>query len=633
MKGAAAAQKKAAAAVAAAAAAAAVPPVEAQDGAPAPVPQQQQQQQQTWVPTAAAPMPGAGWGTNRQLQLAGPGDVTPQWQRGVQDTLLILKATDSLPRPFNGASPMPPWATATGLGLVAPPHLPNGGSPFWTAARLPASTMGMLQLQGQQLQGQQNPRLLAQAAAAAQASQQQHAAAAAAYRQQHHQPHPTSASKRPLAAPPSPFAPMQHAAKRARLSMARSVPASPVTPDEGIVGGDRRSPGARALADAARSAAMSPRLPEGAVEASSPGLLLRAGDARLGGALSAPAFDEDDVSDAWRDARALIVRVGRDGSTGSPVAAASTALDELLASRAPPAAGAASPRPGGASFARRFAEAARAAIDAKGANGALTLGWATKAAGGAIKRGDATIPVRAGDAATRAAPAVVALEQEFLAPLLEAMWSLQTAASAAVPAGDAERFVTDRALGAGLRYPTARVGWSKVSVHVSVVRRDADNAAPAADGWDAGAGACPGHVDAFGVSPILVLNVGDSYVPGGRLCLLEAAGADSGARPIVVPTDASRAMCVFADFNRRHGQLPFERPARSAASELLRVTVEPYCALSAVRWSRCVAQRVGSPEVARWVPCAACGTWGALAPTEAAPPAGAPWTCPRCRAS
>ena len=207
--------------------------------------------------------------------------------------------------------------------------------------------------------------------------------------------------------------------------------------------------------------------------------------------------------------------------------------------------------------------------------------------------------------------------------------------------------VTDRNLAPGLRYPSARVGWNKVSVHVSVVKRDDDagNARGGGGAWDVDARACPGHVDSFGVAPILVLNVGDSYVPGGRLCLLEAAGCDGGARPIVVPTDASRAVAVFADFNRRHGQLPFEKPSRSAtkkeatkkgapprSSELLRVSVLPYCTLGAVRWTRCMAQRTApSPDVHRYAKCVRCDSWKALQPSDLAPAPTDAWACGRCK--
>ena len=571
------------------------------------------------APPSPAPAAAAAWAR-------APGAAVPPvpWAGG-HPQLALDARTGQLSQlsPAGGGAPLPPWAAAAGLGLVAP----GPRAPFWVGG----APVQLSQVPGGGLAMQ--PGLVAAAAAA---QQQQRRAADARRRADAIARDAARAPKRSAEALGAAGAPPAGGggAKRHRGG------AQPVTPEEPADGAaPGAADGARVAAALAEAAAPPRRLPGNAAAPvhSAPGLLLRAGDGRLAGALSAPAFNEDDVSDAWRDARALIVRVGRDGASGSPVAAASRSLDELLASRAEPGPDG-SP---GASFARRFAEKAKAAIAARGADGALTLGWGDATFGdGAGAPGAATRPMRLrapapARGARRAEADLRSLEDDFLAPLLETLWALQVAAASAVPPADAERLLTDRSLAPALRYPSPACGWNKVSVHVSVVRRHDDRGADAP--WDGGATACPGHVDAFGVSPILVLNVGDSYVPGGRLCLLEAAGCDGGARPIVVPTDASRAVAVFADFARRHGQLPFERPSRAARdapaprSELLRVSVLPYCTLGCVRWTRCMAQKVApSPDADRWANCDACDHWCALAPGDVAPGPDDDWTCARC---
>ena len=87
--------------------------------------------------------------------------------------------------------------------------------------------------------------------------------------------------------------------------------------------------------------------------------------------------------------------------------------------------------------------------------------------------------------------------------------------------------------------------------------RDLEAHARRPDGRAAVASKIFSKMRAAGVAPVLVLNIGD-LVMGGRFCLLadDPAAVDrkTRARPLVVPSDDSRAICVFADFGDRTHQ-------------------------------------------------------------------------------
>ena len=163
-----------------------------------------------------------------------------------------------------------------------------------------------------------------------------------------------------------------------------------------------------------------------------------------------------------------MVDINDTAKSDKPVATASRALDDLLAERAPSRAKRLS-RGGDRTFARRFAECARAVVDAHGVDGRVALGWAGPSQGtcpdGALVQPRRLLDTDSDD--------VQELEHTFLAPLLEAMWDLHVAASTIVPKPDADRFRPDSRTDAVLdkAYRMKSTGWSTCLVHVAVVSR------------------------------------------------------------------------------------------------------------------------------------------------------------------
>lgn len=324
-------------------------------------------------------------------------------------------------------------------------------------------------------------------------------------------------------------------------------------------------------------------------------LTLSESDERLKNFVVPPAFNDDGLADLWGFGRALVVRVGSN-QRKTTMAMASGELDALLASKSSNSS---------YSFARRFAEAAREFIGKS--SGQITLGWHAKSA---------EKPPSLFDIHRTARDKTASLEAEYIGPLLVKLWNLHCAAASCVPAQDAGLFATDSRLDKGLRYPIEEVGWNKVLLDISTVRQS--------DNWDEDASPCAIHSDSVGVSPILVLNVGDYPMPGGRMCLL----ADSqGSRPVVVATDESRAICLFADFQQRQrAQLPFEKPTRATKRELIRISIIPYCSSDCALWSGVVCD-----TNSRWAKCSRCHEWS---DTEGKLTKGLNnnWACKSCKA-
>ena len=367
------------------------------------------------------------------------------------------------------------------------------------------------------------------------------------------------------------------------------------------------------------------------------GTVLRKDDARLASAEAPPQYDADGVADAWRVGRALVVDINDTAKSDKPVATASRALDDLLAERAPSRAKRLS-RGGDRTFARRFAECARAVVDAHGVDGRVALGWAGPSQGtcpdGALVQPRRLLDTDSDD--------VQELEHTFLAPLLEAMWDLHVAASTIVPKPDADRFRPDSRTDAVLdkAYRMKGTGWSTCLVHVAVVSRSS----PEVDAKTT----TPAHCDVKGVAPILVLNVGEANAHGGKICLLEEdpakaaqvhaeAQAQSRRRlpspeppkPLIVPTDESRATCVFADLGcRAHAQLPYEQ-TQKINGEAIRVTVLPFCQGACVDWSSCLGRRPSKIED-RFAHCSQCQRWAQLGEDVAAPAPDEAWACAQC---
>lgn len=358
--------------------------------------------------------------------------------------------------------------------------------------------------------------------------------------------------------------------------------------------------------------------------------------------------------------RSQVIRVGSDGKGSSRLATASRELDKLLSSKLLESGG-----HNGASsysFARRFGEYVRDFMNTSCAPGTseVTFGWDTTmsqriARINPQRDGDGTIEfgVDTDDGETqkcendeadvyaipqlheihRKAPEQVAkLEAEYLLPLLAKLWDLQLAAAECVPDCDADLFATDTQLAqsSSLRYPGKSVGWNKVLLHVSTIRQNKASSGK----WDVETSACPAHVESVGVSPILILNVGDYPMPGGRFCLLaENDQKSNGAacQPVIVPSDESRAVCVFANFaTRQRSQLPYERPMRATKRELLRISVIPYCSNGCARWSRFLSKNLGEPAN-QYARCYRCNEWCELESEETVPTPTNCWLCQKCK--
>ena len=145
-----------------------------------------------------------------------------------------------------------------------------------------------------------------------------------------------------------------------------------------------------------------------------------------------------------------------------------------------------------------------------------------------------------------------------------------------------------------------------------------------------------------------MLNVGEANAHGGKICLLEEdpakaaqvhaeAQAQSRRRlpspeppkPLIVPTDESRATCVFADLGcRPHAQLPYEQ-TQKINGEAIRVTVLPFCQGACVDWSSCLGRRPSKIEN-RFAHCSQCQRWAQLGEDVAAPAPDEAWACAQC---
>jgi len=100
-------------------------------------------------------------------------------------------------------------------------------------------------------------------------------------------------------------------------------------------------------------------------------------------------------------------------------------------------------------------------------------------------------------------------------------------------------------------------------------------------------------------------------------------------KPLVIPTDESRATCVFADLGcRLHAQLPYEQ-TQKINGEAIRVTVLPFCQGACVDWSSCLGRRPSKIED-RFAHCSQCQRWAQLGEDQAAPAPDEAWACAQC---